>query len=214
MRNALIVQGGWPGHEPKECADLWESLLAEEGFRVTVSDTLDSFADAEMMAGLSVVIPVWTTGEMSPEQTRGLLDAVASGVGIAGWHGGMGDSFRKNAEYQWMVGGQFVAHPGGICEYEVNITDHEDPITSGLSDFRVTSEQYYMHVDTSNKVLATTTCHCPDAPWVEGAVIPAVWKRMWDRGRVFYSSLGHVVADFDVPEVREIQRRGILWAAR
>jgi type 1 glutamine amidotransferase len=135
-------------------------------------------------------------------------------VGIAGWHGGMGDSFRDNPNYQWMVGGQWVAHPDGIIDYAINIVDREDPITRGISDFKMHSEQYYMHVDPSNHVLATTTFHSPSAPWINGCVMPVAWKRTWGAGRVFYSSLGHVAKDFDVPEVREIQTRGMLWASR
>jgi type 1 glutamine amidotransferase len=126
----------------------------------------------------------------------------------------MGDSFRDNTEYQWMVGGQWVAHPGNIYAYTVNIVNHTDPITAGLSDFQMTSEQYYMHVDPSNEVLATTTFNGKHADWIDGTVMPVVWKRRFGLGRVFYSSLGHVAKDFDVPEAKEIQRRGMLWASR
>jgi type 1 glutamine amidotransferase len=126
----------------------------------------------------------------------------------------MADSFRHNTNYQWLVGGQWVAHPDDITEYWVNIVDHEDPITRGIDDFQIRSEQYYLHVDPSNQVLATTTFHTRSAPWVNGCVMPVVWKRRWGQGRVFYSSLGHVASDFDVPEVLEIQKRGMLWASR
>lgn len=214
MRKALIVWGGWDGHEPKQCADIFAPILRDAGFEVEVSDTLDSYLNAEKMSALSLVVPIWTMGTITNEQEKGLLDAIKSGVGVAGWHGGMGDAFRNNTNYQWMVGGQWVAHPDNITDYQVNIIDHDDPITKGLSDFWMHSEQYYMHVDPSNKVLATTTFNSPVAPWINGTVMPVVWKRMWGQGRVFYSSLGHVAADFDVPEAREIQRRGMLWAAR
>jgi hypothetical protein len=153
-------------------------------------------------------------GQITGPQEKGLLEAVKSGVGIAGWHGGMGDSFRMNCGYQFMVGGQWVAHPEGVIDYEVNIINHADPITKGLVDFKMKSEQYYMHVDPSNEVLATTTFHQKSTPWIQGCVMPVVWKRMWGAGRVFYSSLGHVAADFDVPEAKEIQIRGMMWAAR
>jgi uncharacterized protein len=179
-----------------------------------MSTTLDVYLDADKMDSLNLVIPVWTMGSITPEQEKGLLGAVERGVGIAGWHGGMGDSFRSNPAYQWMVGGQWVAHPDNIVEYEVNIVNHRDRITRGLSDFRMKSEQYYMQVDPSNQVLATTTFHSPSAPWTEGCVMPVAWKRTWGKGRVFYSSLGHVAADFRIPEVLEIQKRGSMWAAR
>lgn len=214
MMKALIVWGGWDGHEPKKCADIFAPILRDKGFDVDVSDTLDSYLNKEMMMSLSLVVPIWTMGTITNEQEQGLLEAVKSGVGIAGWHGGMADSFRNNVEYQWMVGGQWVAHPGNIIDYEVNIINHDDPITAGLDDFRMHSEQYYMHVDPSNEVLATTTFNTDVAPWVNGTVMPVVWKRMWGKGRVSYCSLGHVASDFDVPEAKEIVVRGMMWAHR
>lgn len=213
-RKALITYGGWEGHDPKLCAELYAPILRDKGFDVTVVDTLDVYVDTELMSSLSLVVPIWTMSTISKEQEKGLLDAVKGGVGIAGWHGGMADSFRNNVEYQWMVGGQWVAHPGNVIDYRVNIINHEDPITAGLSDFDMHSEQYYMHVDPSNEVLATTTFQTEVAPWVNGTVMPVVWKRMWGQGRVFYCSLGHKVTDFDVPEAREIVVRGMMWAAR
>jgi len=214
MKSALVVWGGWDGHEPKQCADIVAPVLRRNGFEVEVSDSLDVYLDEAKLQSLSLIVPIWTMGEISREQEAGLLKAVAGGVGIAGWHGGMGDSFRMNTEYQFMVGGQWVAHPGGIVDYEVNIIDHKDPITAGVSDFRMRSEQYYMHVDPSNQVLATTTFTGEHNSWIKGCVMPAVWKRRYGEGRVFYTSLGHVAKDFDVPEVLEIVTRGMLWASR
>lgn len=214
-KRALIVWGGWDGHEPKKGAELFGGLLVERGFDVVVKDTLDAYTDSELMKSLNLVVPTWTMGTITSEQEKGLLEAVKSGVGIAGWHGGMGDSFRMNCDYQFMVGGQFVAHLGNIIDYEVNIVDHDDPITRGISDFKMRSEQYYLHVDPSNEVLATTTVReRTSAPWINGTVMPVAWKRPYGKGRVFYSSLGHVMKDFDVPEAREIQIRGMLWAGR
>jgi type 1 glutamine amidotransferase len=214
MKRALMVWGGWPGHEPKQCVDVLEPFLREQGFEVRVSDTLDVYLDEPYMRSLSLIAPVWTMGTITREQEEGLLGAVRSGVGIAGWHGGMCDAYRNNTEYQFMTGGQWVSHPDGITDYVVNIIRHDDPITTGLPDFRMHSEQYYMHVDPSNEVLATTTFDSPNYPWVKGVVMPVAWKRVWGQGKVFYSSLGHVAGDFEVPEALTIQQRGMLWAAR
>jgi len=214
MKSAMFVWGGWDGHEPKLCVDIFAPLLEENGFHVEISDTLDSYLNREKLMALDLIVPVWTMGTITEAQERGLLEAVRSGVGIAGWHGGMADSFRNNTEYQFMVGGQWVAHPGGVIDYEVNIIDHEDQITAGLDDFRMHSEQYYMHVDPSNQVLATTTFTGDHAYWIDGVVMPVVWKRRYGQGRVFYASLGHVAKDFDVPEAREIVKRGMIWASR
>jgi len=214
MKSALLVWGGWDGHEPKQCVDIFAPYLREQGFEVRVSDTLDVYLEEDYMRALSLIVPVWTMGTIGGEQEKGLLSAIESGVGVAGWHGGMGDSFRNSTEYQFMVGGQWVAHPGGVIDYEVNIINHEDPITAGLSDFKMQSEQYYMHVDPSNEVLATTIFRGDHCSWIDGAVMPVVWKRRWGRGRVFYTSLGHVAKDFEVPEAKAIVARGMLWAAR
>jgi type 1 glutamine amidotransferase len=216
MKKALVVWGGWDGHEPKACAEIVAPILRKEGFDVEVSTTLDSYLDAAKMAALSLVVPVWTMGTITGPQEKGLLDAVRGGVGLAGWHGGMCDSFRLNTGYQFMTGGQWVEHPGGIVDYEVNIINHTDPITRGIPDFKMNSEQYYMHVDPGNEVLATTTFsgQYGGAYWIAGTVMPVVWKRKYGEGRVFYTSLGHVAKDLAVPEVLEMVRRGMLWAAR
>lgn len=212
-KSALFVWGGWPGHEPKQCVDVFAPWLEEQGYDVEISDTLDIYLDKRKLENLNLIIHVWTQGTITREQEKGLLDAVRSGIGIAGWHGGMGDSFRNNVEYQFMVGGQWVAHPGGVIKHEVNIIDHEDPVTRGISDFEMCSEQYFMHVDPSVKVLATTTFSGEYAPWIEGTVMPVVWKKTYGKGRVFYTSLGHVAKDFDVREAKEIVERGMLWAS-
>jgi type 1 glutamine amidotransferase len=212
-RKVLFVWGGWPGHDPGPCRDIFVPWMESEGAEVTVSDTLEVYTNRELMRSLDMIVQIWTMGEISNEQSQGLLEAVKGGVGLAGWHGGLGDAFRQNTEYQFMVGGQWVAHPGGVIDYRVNITDHEDPVTRGISDFDMHSEQYYMHVDPNVRVLATTTFNDEHASWIGGCVMPVMWKKYYGKGRVFYSSLGHVAVDFKVPEALETMKRGIVWAA-
>lgn len=213
MKSALFVWGGWEGHEPELCRDLFVPYLQGQGYDVTVSDTLDAYLDREKMHAYSLIVQIYTMRTITREQEQGLLDAVKEGVGFAGWHGGMADAFRNNTEYQFMVGGQWVAHPGNIIPYRVNITNHDHPITAGLSDFDMRSEQYFMHVDPGIKVLATTTFGDEHAPWIAGTVMPVTWTKMYGKGRVAYSSVGHVASDFDVPEARELVQRGFLWAS-
>ena len=213
-KKALMTWGGWEGHEPKQTTDIFEEVLKNEGFEVEMHNTLDVFLDADKLAAQDLIVPCWTMSSIEKEQSQGLQAAVKGGVGLGGWHGGMADAFRQDTNYQWMVGGQWVSHPGGVTDYRVNVTDHDDPITAGLDDFDMHSEQYYLHVDPCNETLVHTTFETGDlAPWVNGCVMPVVWKRMYGKGRVFYSSLGHVAVDFNVPEAKEIQRRGLLWAA-
>ena len=213
-KKALFVWGGWEGHEPKQCVDIFAPWLQEQGFEIEISPTLDSYLDAAKLKSLDLIVHIFTMSDIKPEQEKALEEAVKSGVGLAGWHGGLADAHRSNVEYEFMVGGQWVAHPGGVIPYRVNIINHDDPITKGLSDFDMNSEQYYMQVDPVVEVLATTTFSGQYAPWIKGAVMPVVWKKMYGKGRVFYTSLGHVAKDFDVPEAREIVKRGLLWAAR
>ncbi|MFO7622306.1 MAG: ThuA domain-containing protein [Bacteroidales bacterium] len=212
-KKVLYVWGGWMGHEPDKCRDIFVPWLQSEGADVTVSDTLDIYLKMDLQKDVDLIIQSWTMGQIDGKQERALLAAVKSGTGLAGWHGGTGDSFRNNTEYQFMVGGQWVAHPGGVIDYRVNIIDKKDPVTRGLSDFNMHSEQYFMHVDPNVKVLATTTFTSEHADWIGGNVMPVAWKKVYGKGRVFYSSLGHVAEDFKVPEALEIQRRGIRWAS-
>jgi len=207
MKKALIVWGGWDGHQPKEVGEIFAQLLRKEQFEVVVSDTLDAYKDAELMASLDLIVPVWTMGTIEQDQLRPLLDTVKAGCGIAGCHGGMGDSFRNDVEYQFMVGGQWVAHPGndGVV-YDVKMKDPADELTSGIGDFTVSSEQYYMHVDPAVKVHAVT--HFGDVE------MPVVWTKNWGQGRVYYNSLGHQANIVEMPQTLELMRRGFLWAAR
>lgn len=212
-KKVLFVWGGWMGHEPDKCRDIFVPWMRSEGAEVTVSDTLDAYLTTDLQKDVDLIVQAWTMGQIEAKQERALLAAVKSGTGIAGWHGGLGDSFRNNTEYQFMVGGQWVAHPGGVIDYRVNIIDKKDPVTRGLSDFSMRSEQYFMHVDPNVKVLATTTFTNEHADWIGGNVMPVVWKKTYGKGRVFYSSLGHVADDFKVNEAFEIQKRGIRWAS-
>lgn len=213
MRTALIVHGGWEGHDPAECAAIYRRWLHEDGFTVRVETSTSAFLDPALHE-LSLIVPVVTMSKIEKAELANLTAAVESGVGLAGHHGGMGDSFRDAVEYQFMVGGQWVAHPGNIIDYTVEITRPDDPIMAGVGNFAYRSEQYYMHVDPSNEVLATTTFTGEHAPWIAGVVMPVVWKRRHGAGRVFYSSLGHQAKEFDHPEMATILRRGINWAAR
>jgi uncharacterized protein len=213
-KKVLIVWGGWDGHEPKQCVDIFAPWLKELGFEVEIADTLDAYNDGAKLKGLDLIIQIVTMSTITGDQEKNLEAAIKSGVSMAGWHGGMADSFRNNTEYEFMVGGAWAAHPGGVIDYDVDITNPTDPITKGLSGFHMKSEQYYMLVDPNVEALATTTFSGQYASWVTGAVMPVVWKKMYGQGRVFYTSLGHVSADFKVPQALEIVKRGILWAAR
>ena len=215
--SALVVWGGWKGHEPEQVAALHAGVLREKGFAVEVSNTLDAFLDGERLKRLDLIVPLWTGGEIKKEQVGPVRAAVESGVGLAGCHGGMCDAFRTDTGWQFMTGGQWVAHPGNDkVTYPVRITNREHVITRGIPDFEVTSEQYYLHVDPANKVLAVTPFpiapgpHTPNGP----VDMPVAWTRLWGAGRVFYSSLGHVEKTARQKEVLEIQTRGMLWAAK
>lgn len=216
-RKALIVWGGWDGHDPENVAGIFATDLRDSGFEVEVSHTLDAFKDVEKLKTLSLIVPVWTCGDPTPEQINPVMEAVASGVGIGGCHGGMCDAFRNQCEYQFMTGGQWVSHPGGgEVKHQIHICDHEHPITKGIKDFEVVSEQYYLHVDPAIKVLATTRFPVADGPHVPNGDVdmPAVWTKVYGKGRVFYCSLGHDAGIVGMPQVREICKRGLLWAAR
>jgi type 1 glutamine amidotransferase len=213
MREALIVWGGWSGHEPEQCASIVADMLKEDGFQVYVENSTEAFADPAIQ-DLSLIVPIYTMSKIEKEEVANLTRAVETGVGLAGFHGGMCDAFRDSVDYQFMCGGQWVAHPGKIVDFWVNIAKPDDPIMAGIKRFPYRSEQYYMHVDPSIEVLATTTFSGEHAWWIEGVVMPVAWKRRHGKGRVFYQALGHIAAEFEIPEMRAMLRRGMNWAAR
>jgi len=210
---ALVVYGGWDGHQPKEVAAIYSEFLERT---VTVSDTLDAYA-TEDLTTYRLIVPIWTMGTITPEQLNPLLAAVKGGVGIAGCHGGMCDSFRMETEYQFMTGGQWVSHPGDSgVNYTVDIRVPDHFITSGSPNmFTVVSEQYYMHVDPAVHVLATTRFPVADGPHLRNGVVdmPVVWTKWYGNGRVSYNGLGHDTTVVSQPEVLRLLERGCLWAA-
>lgn len=228
-RTALVVRGGWEGHHPVEATELFLPFLRENGFDVTVEDDPEVYADAARMAEVDLVVQSVTMSQCSGEAVRGLRDAIAAGMGLAGWHGGIADSFRASADYLQLVGGQFATHPSkhpdlvvgdqtdNYLEYTVEITDlgrtHE--ITREIDDFTLVTEQYWVLHDDLIDVLATTTHPVqPYHPWHRPIVSPAIWTRDWGQGRVFVSTPGHSLDVLQHPDVRTIIERGMLWAAR
>lgn len=213
MKSALIVQGGWQGHHPAEVAEILKAGLEQHEFQVDVADSLDAYLDPDLPRR-DLIVPIWTMGTITGDQLGGLTRAVEAGAGLGGVHGGMCDSFREATLYQFMTGGQWVAHPGNAgVTYTVQITQPDHPICAGVEDFEITSEQYYLHVDPANEVLATTVFE--PKPQVPAPVtMPVTWTKVWGQGKVFYCSLGHVPEDLALPMANKMIVQGLVWAAR
>ncbi|UXX80122.1 ThuA domain-containing protein [Reichenbachiella carrageenanivorans] len=213
-RKILFTYGGWAGHDPETNKDYFVPWLEEQGATVVSANHTAPYADEALMDTIDLVIQSITMSNITREEEKGLLRAISNGTGMVGWHGGLCDSFRSSTAYQYMTGGQFVAHPGGIVDYQVDIVNKKDAINQGLSSFQMKSEQYYMHVDPNVKVLATTKFSGANDPWIEGCVVPVAWKKMFNNGRVFYSSLGHELSHLiDKPDALAMIQRGITWAS-
>lgn len=216
MKKAWIVQGGWDGHEPKLTSKRFAALLEKNGYEATIFDTLDPLGNLDALMGIDLLVACWTMGEIKREYTVNVSKAVGAGVGLAGCHGGMCDSFRQDTEWQFITGGQWVSHPGGDgIEYTVNICHGSSPITQGIEDFKVCSEHYYLHIDPAIEVLATT--RFPIVPYYhisnKTVDMPVAWTKFWGNGRVFYTSLGHHDDVFDKsPSAQVLMERGMLWA--
>lgn len=207
---ALIVYGGWPGHQPKEFSEIVERKFLQ-AFDVEKHSDLHIFEQGGLL-DFDIILPIWTQGHLTELQEKHLLYAIENGVGLVAWHG-VADAFNNNQRFKQLLGGQFVAHPGEITKYRVNFLSPADHIAEGLEDFEIESEQYYMLVDPNNQVLATTTFYSQDMPWIDKSVMPVVWKRHWGKGKVFYCAIGHTPQDFEIPEVATSIQRGIVWAS-
>jgi type 1 glutamine amidotransferase len=217
-RKAMILCGGWDGHEPRLIAGRFKAFLESEDFEVSTAEDVAALEDKARLAELDLLVPVWTMCSQDLPRLffEPLLEAAGSGLGVAGCHGGMCDAFRNSVAWQFLTGANWVAHPG--CDgvpYRVNIISKSNPLTEGINDFNVVSEQYYLHVDPANEVLATT--RFPTVKWYHSANgetdMPQVWTRKWGHRRVFYNALGHHNDVFDIPEAWELMKRGLLWAA-
>jgi type 1 glutamine amidotransferase len=228
-KTALIVRGGWHGHRPVEATDLFIPHLRDNGYAIRIEDSPKVYADAEYMAGVDLIVQCMTMSTIEPAEVAGLSAAVIAGTGLAGWHGGIADAYRSNADYLHLIGGQFACHPGkhpsertgdqsdNYVPYRVNMLPAaaEHPITRGIGDFDLVTEQYWVLADQYIDVLATTTQQVRDwDPWHRPVVSPAIWTRSWGQGRIFVATPGHSLDVLREPAVTTIIERGVLWASR
>ena len=228
-KRAVVVRGGWEGHQPVEATHLFLPFLRENGYDVRIEDSPAVYADADAMAATDLIVQCVTMSTIERDQVAGLRAAVEAGTGLTGWHGGIADSFRASSDYLQLVGGIFASHPSvapdagaaegteAFLDYTVDFTPlgAQHPITTGLEDFALTTEQYWVLHDDLNDVLATTTHPAPPwHPWQRPVVSPAIWTRAWGRGRVVVTTPGHSVDVLEHPTVRTVIERGMLWATR
>ncbi|MEU8050622.1 ThuA domain-containing protein [Micromonospora haikouensis] len=228
-RRALVVRGGWEGHEPVRATELFLPFLERSGYAVRIEESTDVYADAAEMAGTDLVVQCVTMSQITPEQVAGLCAAVVAGTGFTGWHGGIVDSFRMSSDYLHLVGGQFATHPGKEpCErrggaednflpHTVRVTDlgRQHPITVGIPDIELVTEQYWVLHDDLIEVLATTTHPAqPWQPWHRPVTSPAIWTRQWGAGRVVVTTPGHSLDVLEHPSIRTVIERGMVWATR
>jgi uncharacterized protein len=215
-RKALIVRGGWSGHTPVESTNLFVPLLEQAGFQVEVAESTTRYLGGDLPS-FTLIVQCVTMSEIQKEEWKALHAAVTGGTGFAGWHGGIIDSFRANTEYQFMTGGQWVAHPGNcIPEYTVRIANPDHPVTRGIPDFGLReTEQYYIHLDPGVHVLCETTFsgeHGDASLYPAGVVMPYAWTRQYGKGRIFVACWGHTFADFADAAPRTLVLRGLCWA--
>jgi type 1 glutamine amidotransferase len=228
-KNALVVRGGWDGHQPVEATELFIPFLKENGYDVRVEESPKIYADARYMGTVDLIVQCMTMSTIERAEFEGLRAAVENGAGLAGWHGGIADSYRNTSDYLHLIGGQFACHPGKQPEersgeqsdnyvpYAINMlpaaADH--PITRGISDFELVTEQYWVLADDYIDVLATTTQKVREwDPWHREVTSPAIWTRLWGQGKIFVSTPGHRVEILQEANVRSIIERGMLWASR
>jgi len=229
QQQALVVRGGWDGHQPVAATEVFLPFLQANGFAVRIEDSPAVYAEPEVMATFDLIVQCMTMSEITRDQVMGLREAVAAGTGLTGWHGGIADSYRASSHYLQLVGGQFANHPSrepigltgeeddNFLTYRVNLTDlgRAHPITTGIEDFELTTEQYWVLHDDLNDVLATTTHPAPPwHPWHRPITSPAVWTRQWGKGRMVVTTPGHSPDILENANVRTIIERGMLWATR
>lgn len=227
-KKALIVRGGWEGHDPLGATNLFIPALEAASFELDIEDTPEIYADASVMAGYDLVVQCLTLGSATVDEVDGLRQAVAEGTGLAGWHGGIIDSFRASSDYLQLLGAQFAAHPHASADHgRLDVEPYRDytvrvtpagmahPITREMSDFDVFTEQYWVLTDGLNEVLADSLLvPGPNDEWQESVTMPVAWTRKWGSGRIFATSLGHTVETLNEPSVRSLIERGMMWAAR
>lgn len=216
MKKAILLYGGWKGHQPMEVAARFAKMLVSEGYAVDKTDSLKKFIGTDL-APYNLIVPLWTMAKDVPENNKAIAKiykAVLDGAGLAGCHGGIIDAFRMSTDWQFMTGAQWVYH-GDQRTYRVKYVEEDNLFTLGLKEFSVTGEQYYCHIDPACKVYAYSEYPNTD-PVTEGNGqyrMPVILTKHFGKGKVFVFTVGHQDDEFNIPEASEIMRRGLLWAA-
>ena len=210
-KRALFLWGGMDFHEPQQTSERFAGRMQARGYDVHLTNDLAVLTTD--LTAYDLIVLSMTMGGISDAQESNLLAAIRAGTGLGGWHGGLADTFRDRPNYQYAVGGQWVAHPGDITEYAVQVKPGHE-ITAGVGDFSMRSEQYYLHIDPAVNVLATTTFSGEHDDWIDGVEMPVAWTKQYGAGKVFYCSLGHTNADFELNEAALLVEQGLVWATR
>ena len=219
MKRALYLYGGFPGHLPYDVAKWARGLMAELEYEV--EETQDPHRFEDDLTGYDLIVLGWTqaqtTEDLSDRAEARLMEAARAGTGFVGWHGATA-AFRSSLPYNWILGASFIEHPGGEAvrvPYEVKIVDRDHPVSRGVEDYQVRSEQYFMQVDPSVHVLATTTFDGePDVPWLAGVEMPVAYVKQFGDGRVFYTPPATSSTRWNAPRSPPWCASGMEWAAR
>lgn len=157
--------------------------------------------------------------EMNAEKKAALLSFVYDdGKGFVGAHSAA-ITFESWPEYREMIGGFFDEHPWVTFDAPILVEDPDFPGMQQWPRAFVLKDEIYqvkdwsrekarvlMRLDASKLDLKNPRVHRKDLDFA------VTWAKMYGKGRVFYSTLGHVEQNWDDPRMQKMYVEAIKWA--
>jgi type 1 glutamine amidotransferase len=170
---------------------------------------------AEGLRAYDGVVFCNTTGELPLPDGEAFRNWIKSGKAFVGMHSAT-DTLKAMPAYYELVNGSFAGHPwGGGGTY--TFTNHE-PAHPAVSMFPASFQwkdeiyQYNRFNPEAVRVLISldTVQSTPKAPYH----VPVSWVREVEKGRLFYTNLGHNAATWTDETYQKHIASGIRWALR
>jgi type 1 glutamine amidotransferase len=198
---------------------LWDTEMRTDTELLTKKDL---GRNAKNLNYFDLLIFASTTGEldMDAAQKQDMLSFIHDdGKGFVGIHAALDTNYTW-PEYGEMIGGWFDQHPWMTFQAPIINEDPDFPAVRHFPKAFVKFDEIYQPKAWSrDKVNVLLSLDPSKLDYSNNPRIhrmdhdfPVAWSKMYGKGRVFYSTLGHTEESWEDPDIRKMYFEAIRWA--
>ena len=185
---------------------------------------LGAFINARNLDSFDAIFFMGTgEGDLTDVQKKDLLAFVHDdGKGFVGAHTG-DDAYFTWPEFGEMIGGYFDNHPWGVFDAPVIVEDPAFPAMRAFPPAFTIRDEIYVHKApySREKVHVLARLDAAKLDYSKARDLhrtdrdfPVAWTKNYGKGRVFYSTFGHLPETWDNPAVQKMYFEAIKWAMK